>query len=418
MRNGLSGRITEIEGIRGILSLIVVAGHMIASAGSPLFWFWGCMDIFFCISGFVITRILLENLARPGFLKNYFIRRVLRIWPMYYVALAFAYLVYGVTAGSTFIRYGVSAEWQPTWYEILMPLAYLQNTEMYFGFDRFNYQFLLGHTWSVAVEEHFYLLWPLVLLFVLRGVSVPTRLFLAAAGICLSMLLRLEKGGWETWLLLLRLDGFIFGAVLAFLEAALARGRPLAQFVAPRFRWLWIWPLLALLPYLSNGYLGWQWNIPRVLHKTVFDPFFNFSLLAFCWVGYCVFIAPLHAGRAPMSRLLNLRPLQHLGTISYSTYLLHAPVAFAVSPYLISVYDLPPVFSVIITFGLSIGLAHFTFKWVEATAMRLKRRFAYADEKKGDATCTTPYSDPASSPVRPSSLPVPAPASAAVPRMS
>ncbi|MGH8694099.1 MAG: acyltransferase family protein, partial [Burkholderiales bacterium] len=171
MRNGLPSRIAEIEGIRGIMTLLVVAQHMMH--GGPLFWVWGCMDIFFCISGFVITRILLENLTRPGFLKNYFIRRVLRIWPMYYVAMMFAFAVFYLTDGSTLQDFGLSnaADWQPSWQALVFPLVYLQNTEVYSGSEPFNYLILFIHSWSVAVEEHFYLLWPFVLLFLLRGRS-------------------------------------------------------------------------------------------------------------------------------------------------------------------------------------------------------------------------------------------------------
>lgn len=404
MRSGLPSRITEIEGIRGILSVIVVLGHM-HFAPLFLYWFWGCMEVFFCISGFVITRILLENLGRPGFLRNYFIRRILRIWPMYYVAMIFAYLVHYVTAGSTNPLYGVPSEWHPQWFEVLMPLLYLQNVELYFGLERFKHLFIFDHSWSVAAEEQFYLLWPFVIALVTWKASAPTRLFTMAAGIGLAVILRTKYLGMDFthyWLLGTRFDGFVLGAALAYLESAAFKGQKLALRVSSAFRWLWILPLLTLTPYLSKGPGGLPWGLPGFLGKTVFDPFFDFALLGFCLVGYCVFHGASNSGSSRVVRVLNLRPLQHLGTISYSTYLLHVPVVFALTPYLMAAYELPSIFSVIIGFGLSIGLAHFSYKFVEATAMRLKKHFAYAAEKDessrsavSSTSPATPYEPPA-----------------------
>ncbi len=387
-----SRRITEIEGIRGLLSLIVVGGHLFVTNGwhpenQPLFWYAGCMDVFFCISGFLITRILLGNQDRPdfhraAFLKNYFIRRILRIWPMYYLGMLFAYLVYRVSGGMT--AHGEFHPWHPAWYEVLIPFFYLQNVELYFGHPLFNYLFIFVHSWSVAVEEQFYLVWPFVVLFLLRRAGPALRLAAGGGAILLAMVLRVKLLHLSTvtlWLLATRLDGFVLGALLAYVERAVAAGQA-APALSRMFRWLWLWPCIELLPYLSQGYFGIDWHLPRSLDKTLFDPFFNFALLGFSLIGYCVFFGSSVHGKSPVVRLLNLRPLAHLGAISYSTYLLHVPIVFALLPLLRNAYDLSTWASFAIGYALTLGLAHFTYTFVEAQAMRLKKRFGYAAEPR------------------------------------
>lgn len=382
-RTAGTARISEIEGIRGILSLIVVGGHVFIAGGAtgydqPLFWYAGCMEVFFCISGFLITRILLSNQGRPGFLKNYFIRRVLRIWPMYYLAMLLTIGIYLLSDGMTAL--GEYHPWHPTLYEALAPVFYLQNLELYLGRPRLDYLFIFNHSWSVAVEEQFYLLWPFVTLFLLRRAPAALRLALGAGAILLSMLLRakmIHLGTFAFWLLGTRLDGFILGALLAYAErSALQRGAAALR-LTRALRWLWLWPCLGLLPFLSMGYLGTQWHPPKLLDRTLLDPYFNFALLGFSLVGYCLFHGTAARGNGPLARLLNLKPLAYLGTISYSTYLLHVPIIFAVSPILLEAYHLSGPWPFVIGYGLTLGLAHFSFSFVEAQAMRLKKRFAY-----------------------------------------
>ncbi|MBV8063070.1 MAG: acyltransferase [Nevskia sp.] len=379
-----SARIGEIEGVRGVLSLIVLGGHVFIAGGAtdyqqPLFWYGGCMEVFFCISGFLITRILLSNAGRPGFLKNYFVRRVLRIWPMYYFAMLLTLLIYLFSNGMTAM--GEYHPWHPTLYEALNPVFYLQNLELYLGRPRLDYLFIFNHSWSVAVEEQFYLMWPFVTLFLLRRAPAVLRLALAAAAILLSMVLRskmLHLGTFAYWLLGTRLDGFILGAFLAYLERAALEGRAAALWLGRSLRWLWLWPCFGLLPFLSLGYLGRDWHLPGLLNKTLFDPTFNFAGLGFCLIGYCLFHGSAAQRNGPLVRLLNLKPLAYLGTISYSTYLLHVPIIFAVVPILLDAYHLSGLWPFVISYGLTLSLAHFSFNFIEAQAMRLKKRFAYA----------------------------------------
>jgi peptidoglycan/LPS O-acetylase OafA/YrhL len=379
-----SARISEIEGIRGILSLIVLGGHVFIAGGAtdyrqPLFWYGGCMEVFFCISGLLITRILLSNQGRPGFLKNYFIRRVLRIWPMYYFGMLLTLFIFWFSDGMTAM--GEYHPWHPNLYEALAPVFYLQNLELYLGHPRLHELFIFNHSWSVAVEEQFYLLWPFVTLFLLRRSPAALRLALAAGAILLSMALRSKMsplGTFAYWLLGTRLDGFILGALLAYAERAVLDNDRAALWLKRALRWLWLWPCLALVPFMSMGYLGMQWPLPRLLLKTLFDPYFNFALLGFSVIGYCLFHGTAANGGGPLVRLLNLRPLAYLGTISYSTYLLHVPIIFAVVPILLDAYQLSGIWPFLISYGLTLSLAHFSFSFIEAQAMRLKQRFAYA----------------------------------------
>jgi peptidoglycan/LPS O-acetylase OafA/YrhL len=80
-------RLTQLDGLRGIAALGVVLFHCF---GSAFFWMWSFVDLFFVLSGFLITGILLRRPLDGAALKNFWMRRILRIWPVYYLALALA----------------------------------------------------------------------------------------------------------------------------------------------------------------------------------------------------------------------------------------------------------------------------------------------------------------------------------------
>ncbi len=150
-----------LDGVRAIAVILVFSVHSVGY--KTLFVGWTGVQIFFVLSGFLITGILYDNQDEPYRFRNFYVRRTLRIFPLFY----FAWLL--VLIAGFFLR----AQWHPL--QILWPV-YLGNYVRFIvgveSLDRF-YTLLppkvpleIGHFWSLAVEEQFYLLWPFVVFFV------------------------------------------------------------------------------------------------------------------------------------------------------------------------------------------------------------------------------------------------------------
>jgi peptidoglycan/LPS O-acetylase OafA/YrhL len=153
--------IPALDGIRGTAILLVLVHHVAQSTkfefglGGPFMVLlqagWVGVDLFFVLSGFLITGILLQAKGQPHFFRNFYARRTLRIFPLYYGALAVVFFMRSATWPEPDI-YGDGGQWW-LW-------AYLTNVAIAFdGFGQFE---PIDHFWSLAIEEQFYLVWPLV----------------------------------------------------------------------------------------------------------------------------------------------------------------------------------------------------------------------------------------------------------------
>jgi peptidoglycan/LPS O-acetylase OafA/YrhL len=171
-------RIQELDGLRAIAALMVIAWHYIGIPDGPNFWLWRIfylghfgVDLFFVLSGFLITTILLKNRESDTFFSSFYGRRALRIWPIYYLMCALCFvgwlsgrspnLFQGVVPGWTYI-FGVQNFW----------MAKLQNYGVYW----------LTGTWSLAIEEQFYLVFPLIVRFV--PIDILPKILIATIVIC------------------------------------------------------------------------------------------------------------------------------------------------------------------------------------------------------------------------------------------
>ncbi|MGB3153347.1 MAG: acyltransferase, partial [Chitinophagaceae bacterium] len=146
-----------LDGMRGIAILFVIFHHNFEFI-SYSFFGWLGVDLFFVLSGFLITDILLNTLNQQNFLRNFYIRRVLRIFPLFYLAiLVFLYLLPNILTTSPDVSYYTKNQFW-LW-------TYLQNWLFIFK-EPYGDKILL-HTWSLAVEEQFYIIWP-VTIFLIR----------------------------------------------------------------------------------------------------------------------------------------------------------------------------------------------------------------------------------------------------------
>ena len=213
-------RSAELDGIRGVAIVMVLLTHLFVplpeSAVSAVLQrvfgsFWLGVDLFFVLSGYLITGILLQAKGSDGYYRRFYLRRTLRIFPAYYVFILFVFLVLPILHP----RIGAASEDGYGWYF----LFYLQNWWMASTGERFPV-WGVNHLWSVAIEEQFYLVWPLVVACLNRSALRYACFALITLSI-LGKLLLLEAGaGWMTiWTATLcRMEGLAAGAWVSTLD--------------------------------------------------------------------------------------------------------------------------------------------------------------------------------------------------------
>jgi peptidoglycan/LPS O-acetylase OafA/YrhL len=155
--------IAALDGVRGIAVLLVFLYHYgggahtrnfeVRAIGKATQLAWFGVTLFFVLSGFLITGILWDSIGRPHWWRKFFMRRSLRIFPLYYAALVGFILVVTWMGAST-------ASITPVWPYFL----YLQNFPGVVRYGSLSHYLSIGHFWSLAVEEQFYVVWPLLLL--------------------------------------------------------------------------------------------------------------------------------------------------------------------------------------------------------------------------------------------------------------
>jgi len=301
---------------------------------------WMGVDLFFVLSGFLITGILLDTKHSAGYFKNFYARRCLRIWPLYYSVLLFMFVVIPFlrpSVGSTII-----ARSSPWWaYPLFLQNFLLQHSTNAAG--------PLGVTWSVAIEEQFYMVWAVV---VRTCPSVQLR-WIAVAVICLSPALRYYLLLHHVDLytnVFCRLDGLMAGGLIALVVRS-------DKFLPSRFlrsAWLSLF-IAAPLAFVTEAFHA-RW--------------ITYSLSAVASAA-CVYLA-MFATQKWLRVMLTSRWLMYTGTISYGLYLLHKiPLDAALLVHL----DRHPVLTVVTALAASYAIAILSWNVLEKPFLRLKRFF-------------------------------------------
>ena len=346
----LSGPVPALNGMRGVAVLLVFFFH----AGVPGFGgaFIG-VDIFFILSGFLITALLLQEYQHHSriHLKQFYLRRILRLFPALLLLLV-VYLVF------FFSRFPDPASRLHHLQDALIALFYAANWTRAFDLGRPD---VLGHCWSLSIEEQFYALWPMLLLGLLR---FPGRrrsfaillLFLASWGWRLFLL---ERGaGWDRVYngFDTRADMLLAGCLLA----SLWHDGHLARWARSR---LWS-PLLAgasaAALALLAVYGNWQ---AAALYR------WQYALVALATT--LLILDLLSRPRGFLSRALSWAPLAWIGTVSYGIYLWHYPVLHGVA-----LYGLQGATLVWVVAAVTMAGTLFSWHVVERPALRLKARFS------------------------------------------
>lgn len=384
-------RVPELDALRALAALVVLLFHL----NPPRFFFgWTGVDLFFVLSGYLITSIILEHQGKRGFLRNFYVRRGLRIWPIYYLAL----IVVVATAPL------VPPDRRPPLEGLGYYLTYTQNVTLYALKPPPPFHIAFDHTWTLALEEQFYLIWPALVALAswaawdrwgdrLSG-RVPRRwadrwrrrpVWVRAVdgrrarliGLCLGvalMAMMAREGGYfrmgrySERILIGRCDGFALGGLLAVLLSDRER---LARHLG-RFRLGFV-----LVASLAFGRIGWNiatsGGIGYLGLPTPADPAATIFLVNLAYFGLVGTVATFagHPALAP----LRWRPLCYLGLISYGIYLYHYPIYWAYDgfafPYETSIrHGAAKV-------GLTLLAAVVSWHLIEKPLLSLKDRFRY-----------------------------------------
>ena len=384
-----SHRIPEIEGIRGLLSVVVLLGHADYFNHSPggttvIPWFWAAMEIFFVLSGYLISDIVFQYArTSTNFYRTFFLRRCLRIWPLYYAVLLFC-------IGLTYIA--VQRGWMPSvavWPDLVQCFVFLQNIELtetlLGGAPRHHGQpYAFGHSWSLALEEQFYVLCALLVpLFISRTNRIHVALpFVLIATILVAAALRLTGMHW--WLLGARFDAFGLGMLLATMlrlasdpDQSLLSPRRANALVRMAFRCGGISIITVILlsymvpiPELNHEIWGqgatWQTALASMAVLI-------FSVFGFGLVGTCVI-----ASGSPGLSALRRPWIRFLGEISYSTYLWHIAALLVMQFVLENTFGVPDEFSMLAALAPVLALSYCSYTIIERPFLNLGRRVHYS----------------------------------------
>lgn len=356
------GHATPLDGLRGFAVLAVV-GHNL-----ELTWLQGGffgVDVFFALSGFLITTLLLEDYLARGVisLPNFARRRFFRLYPA---------LILLVIASALSSLTRPEVELSRVGLVVASALLYFSNWVLVA--DSQAWVGGLGHTWSLAVEVHFYVLWALTLSFVTRrwgarlgallalalGVTVASALWRVVVSTGVDGLNR-AYAGTDT-----RFDAIFLGVAAALLRSDnLLNPGSGAVVVASWPRWA----VRALECFLAGAVL---WLINQTPHLSLVAMFGGFGL-----VGGATALLILTALLSPHSILA--RPLQNgvlvwFGQISYSLYLWHVPVKKLLTPDRFARFGLGSWFVEVIAVIVSIALAAASYYGVERAFLRLRRK--------------------------------------------
>lgn len=348
-----------LDGLRGWAILFVLAFHLGVLPGGSL-----GVDAFFVLSGFLITTLLVEEWQRRGSisLRHFYLRRALRLFPALFCLL----LLYGITSWWTL----PPIEAVDRYWEILVAACYISNWHTVHGVALTG----LGHTWSLSVEEQFYLLWPAALC-VMLGLRLPRRRIIQVVGMGIVGCLLLRIGMYQTHRgspaektaaigrmcvgLDTRADSLLVGCLVGLVVTAgpLPRSRRCARATGGA----------ALTAAAGLAYLA---LFSAQTQTAYFHGLFTVVALMVGAIILHMLIAPSRLA----TLLLENSPVVAAGRISYGLYLYHMLIIHWMLPVRLG-WRHPGTIAAIAVLSLASALA--SYYAIERPCLRLKDRFGH-----------------------------------------
>lgn len=358
--------ISQLDGVRGLAILLVTLFRFGKSfpddtwLGSTI---QNCLkfgdrgvELFFVLSGFLITGILIDSKSSSNFFTNFFARRSLRIFPLYFGSLALLLLILP-SLGAAKSEFAPAIDQQVFLWTYLTNVQMSLQNEWCFG--------PLDHFWSLAVEEHFYVLWPFVIYFcsaasalrcavILAGMSALSRVGLAILG---------DNSVAFDVLSIFRFDALLVGAIIALLIRKPGGLRSLLP---------WTYVAFPALVGVCLAVAVWDLKSATVLH----------TIVPLAWACLLIWLVESRS-TGFLARIFNSPFLQRLGKFSYAMYVFQSPL-IPLTASVVSVAGLTTllgsslaagIFYIIAMFVLTYGAAVLSWYTVERHFLNLKRLF-------------------------------------------
>jgi peptidoglycan/LPS O-acetylase OafA/YrhL len=368
-------KFASLDGIRGLAILAVVMHHSVGRIESTgaiqqlLKWFyflgWAGVDLFFVLSGFLITGILLDSRTAQNYFSSFYIRRALRIFPLYYAFLLLAFVLFPLV---------VAADWLPVVRDRWLYFCYLTNwLALWKGPWRHS---VLAHLWSLAVEEQFYFCWPFLVWTLRPAILLPALLAGEAAVIAVRIWWVLVHGASQAVSLATatRMDGLLLGAVCAIVFRHY-------RVPAPHVRRMLLLAGVGLYLYTV---LALRFGGSEAFNQTA-----GFPLLALCFALVVLYAALTDGVASRAQSFLCWRRLTNVGKYAYGIYVYHVPILYfggvLIAKFVPLAVRTSPWFgyaSIAILFVLSYQVAKVSYNRFERRFLNWKDKFAprYASE--------------------------------------
>lgn len=367
-------RIPELDGLRGTAICMVVAHHYIFYSYVSVFgprWGWAGVDLFFVLSGFLITGILLKSEKNEEGLGHFYMRRVMRLFPIYYLCLAI-YFIGNALAHSAL-----------PWQFLTTYLLYLQAIfpHSWLGIDhtRATYWSSPGFSvmWSLSIEEFFYLIWaPLVflvkgkdrILFPLLGVVLLAEPFIRFFAYS-------DHAEELRQMFFARADSLAAGALIAVCMRSY--GPQVYAFCQRNYTAMLSSACLLFAAAIGGGLL--YSSLPNHVSGDLPERTYSALMYTVLWIAFSIILllCVTHSGSSRrMTRAFRNRSLRYMGTISYCLYLIHYPLR----QIMVTHFGRGP--GILLGLLTSLLLAALSWKYFEGPIARWKeKRFAYKNEE-------------------------------------
>lgn len=362
---GKTSHYPALDGVRGLAILSVMMLHFTAGyhgvnrifrAWSPIAELgWMGVDLFFVLSGFLITGIIRRSAANPHRAKNFYARRALRIFPLFY----------GVLFGCLLLTPVFHLHWQPVHALYWVYLGNMVNMPL---LGPPGQSLSLTHFWSLAVEEQFYLLWPFIVWRIKdrrKLLKVIVAILIASPILRIVLLVAGVPTAFTEFLLFTRADSLLYGALIAVL---LEVGKP-ALTTARKV-------LMATSVLIAITY-------PLALRVPGGEPVWRNSVAySLIGMGAASLVCLCAVGSGILARIFSNRVLRFFGKYSYGIYVYHGLYAallrhwISTEPALERLGSLTTPLGVVLGVGIAVGIAYLSYNYFEAPILRMKDRFA------------------------------------------
>ncbi len=353
--------IPQLDGVRGLAIFLVLLFHCYPFI-APARLGWLGVDLFFVLSGFLITGILWDTKTHKDYYKNFIVRRMVRIFPLYYTFLLLFFI--GIPVLTTIDISSFQAV--QTWYWL-----YVTNWFFVFELQDWIKGIDINHFWSLAIEEQFYLFWPFVIYFFSRRniLNIILGFVLLSFVLRLIYLLGLEPISIYVSTFT-RVDSLVIGAAAALF----VRDVKLKSFLENHFIKLFLFSgsivFIIVLTRSTSPY-----SLPFITVGYTFNALFFISIFLLTLTDFATGV---------FKKMGLFRPLQFLGKYSYALYVFHLPLYsyfdhrwYAYFMELTEQHFLSRMFSSSLVIMLTILISLISWRLVEKPFLRVKKFFIY-----------------------------------------